>query len=751
MISFDIFDTLITRTTANPIGVFYVMENRLKNNKQFSKYPQYFCENFARIRINAEQLARNTFINGVKEDITFEEIYKVIASLNGLKDEQIKELMDLEIELEYDCSIAIQKNISYVKELIQEGEKVVLISDMYHSQDVIRKLLVKSDEMFQNIKIYVSSEFEKVKATGNLFWLVKEKENIDFVDWMHIGDNNHGDVVAPQRLGIKVKRYVYEELMPIEKCVLHKNEGNYMAQLIIGAAKNARINNVLTNEMVYGITLGGPLFVQYVIWMIERAKENGIKKLYFIARDGYVLKDIADQIIDFYKYDIDTYYLYGSRRAWRMASLSETNKNLEKIFEWSHAYKVKSIQELSDVFQITEEALLRYLPNDYKNLTKLSYASVKIIKNLLCKNNDFINFLISKHREKRNLVKEYLQQSIDFTRDDFAFVELSGTGFTQSCLADIMSEFYENKVITFFFKLDYLIDDSGCKFYTFLPNKKYLSSIIEVLCRAPHGQTIAYSREKNSIVPVLEDSEISNITIQNIQEYISGVRKYVNEYLKLPKVNGKCPINLDIVVEYLCYLMQTPDKLLIEHIGKIPYEVTGRELGGIEYAPVLRNRDIINIFLKRTHESLDTYYTGTLLEYSVQRCSKFQKRLIDFCKKNQFNWIGNCYRFLSGIKSNQEELPYEILGNRVIIYAAGKVGKIYYNQISKKKGIDVVLWVDQNWEKLKADGFPVLAPEMITNTVYDKILIAVESDRLAESIKRYLINMGVKEEKIIYF
>ena len=49
--------------------------------------------------------------------------------------------------------------------------------------------------------------------------------------------------------------------------------------------------------------------------------EKGIQKLFFIARDGYILKKIADILIEKYRYPIATVYLYGSRKAWRLPSI----------------------------------------------------------------------------------------------------------------------------------------------------------------------------------------------------------------------------------------------------------------------------------------------------------------------------------------------------------------------------------------------------------------------------------------------
>ena len=45
MYSFDVFDTLITRTTATPWGIFALMRDRLKLEKQIHNLDEYVVDN----------------------------------------------------------------------------------------------------------------------------------------------------------------------------------------------------------------------------------------------------------------------------------------------------------------------------------------------------------------------------------------------------------------------------------------------------------------------------------------------------------------------------------------------------------------------------------------------------------------------------------------------------------------------------------------------------------------------------------
>jgi predicted HAD superfamily hydrolase len=200
MHSFDVFDTLITRITATPDGIFHIMQRQLQQEGMFPEIPKFVVENFFELRKNAEVLARKTYTGKGIEDITLEQIYEAMSTTGLLSERGIQELLQLERDTEIKCSLGIDENIIMVKKLIEKKEKVVLISDMYLDEKTIRKMLVKVDPVFDSINLYVSSEFKKTKGSTNLFWVVKKKEGAEFSQWIHLGDNPHADGEAPQKI-----------------------------------------------------------------------------------------------------------------------------------------------------------------------------------------------------------------------------------------------------------------------------------------------------------------------------------------------------------------------------------------------------------------------------------------------------------------------------------------------------------------------------------------------------------------------
>ena len=80
--SFDIFDTLITRITYSPKGIFAIMQNKLEKE---NRYSTYFRTNFSKIREEAELNARNYANENHQQEISIKDIYRSISEFDNLK------------------------------------------------------------------------------------------------------------------------------------------------------------------------------------------------------------------------------------------------------------------------------------------------------------------------------------------------------------------------------------------------------------------------------------------------------------------------------------------------------------------------------------------------------------------------------------------------------------------------------------------------------------------------------------------
>ena len=582
--SFDVFDTLLTRTVAKPEKIYLLMQNVIKDSKEYENYPAYLKDNFSSLRQGAEMYAReNKRFLCDEQEVVFDDIYEVLKLNHNLSEEQVANLKNLEIKTELKNLKPIYKNIEIVKKLLSEGKRVVLISDMYHSSEMIRKFLVSADSIFQGIPIYVSSEYKKGKYTSELYKKVREIENADYSKWVHYGDNKVSDNKKAKNLGIKAILVKQEEMTPYEKYGYELLSDDISTNLVIGCTKYVRlISKDKSESYKLGCSCAGPIFYNYGKWLVQKALSMGIETLCFIARDGYILKEIVDIIISKNNINLKTQYIYGSRIAWRIP----TEKNIDKFLEynlWEYRDKL-SINFIADRLKISPENLTKYV--NVTNFDKvLTNEKLSKLKSAILNDSDIKNKIIAENKNKAEMVLKYMQQTLP-KNGSFAFVDLNGSGRTSDFVVDLVKDYYKKPIYTFFFHTELnTIQTDESKKISFYATVKYRHFLVELLCRCLDGQTLGYEERDGKIVPILEKIDNSYMINWGYYSYLQGVKDFVSLFACAEAENGQNQINLNLYKRYIEYLIKHIDKETADIIGSIPYSEVGSEINIKECAP----------------------------------------------------------------------------------------------------------------------------------------------------------------------
>lgn len=291
-VSFDIFDTLVKRNLENPTDVFKLMEHKVGNG-------------FANQRIEAEKKAREGLKKSGRKEVLIEDIYKCFS------ESERRNLIELELNTELQLLTPNHPVIDVYNRCLEDGKTVFITSDMYWPQEIVERLLVKIGVASYK-ELYLSSYRQAVKSDGSLFQLLVKTEHINPKELIHIGDCKVGDFLEPQKLGIKavqIPRYT--------KNVRYRGDDNY-ASLHMNYLNSFINNTVLLSDDPYykfGYAQFGKVLWGYAHWIHDVAKEKGITKLFFLARDGYIMKKAYDICID--DHSIETRYLEVSRRSLR--------------------------------------------------------------------------------------------------------------------------------------------------------------------------------------------------------------------------------------------------------------------------------------------------------------------------------------------------------------------------------------------------------------------------------------------------
>lgn len=126
----------------------------------------------------------------------------------------------------------------------------------------------------------------------------------------------------------------------------------------------------------------------------------------------------------------------------------------------------------------------------------------------------------------------------------------------------------------------------------------------------------------------------------------------------------------------------------------------------------------------------------------LQELNQYSKLLFTLRNISYFDQNGNGEYLLpfGGIKEN----------SRVIIYGAGRVGQSVYRYLMDTQKIRIVDWLDRDFEKYQQLGFEVHAPESISDVDLEdtKIIIAINSRKVASSVRKWLLENRIKEDTI---
>lgn len=89
---------------------------------------------------------------------------------------------------------------------------------------------------------------------------------------------------------------------------------------------------------------------------------------------------------------------------------------------------------------------------------------------------------------------------------------------------------------------------------------------------------------------------------------------------------------------------------------------------------------------------------------------------------------------------------------RVVIYGAGVYGKLTYDYLKKYKNIEIIGWLDRNYNKIPKYEYPIpiLNPEVINNLDFEYIIVSVVTERFITEIYNFINQHGIINEKIIF-
>ncbi len=292
-----------------------------------------------------------------------------------------------------------------------------------------------------------------------------------------------------------------------------------------------------------------PVMCDFIGWVLLCAKAAGLKRLYFLARDGWIMYNLAKVIARKNSLDIELKYLYCSRLSLRNAALGDLGEEAYGyLLEGGFTLTPKII--LSRLQLNNDERNKVYIDigfNDDEN-TEMGKSAAAEFRARLKKSLIYNEFIKSVSKDCKSNAVGYLKQ--EGLLDEVAY-GIADSGWTGS-IQKILTVLTGKKQMGYYFGLYARPDKNYGEYNAYLFDKstspllvsRFNNNLFETLCSAPHGMTISYKKENGTFIPVLKEDNSFNpfqlnenilITQQNeimryaeqeyvIQSDISGIK-----------------------------------------------------------------------------------------------------------------------------------------------------------------------------------------------------------------------------------
>jgi predicted HAD superfamily hydrolase len=541
--SFDIFDTVLTRTFAVPRDLFAALGEEARRRGLLKVAP----EEFGRKRLTAETAARQT---APAHDPVLKEIYAVLAQDLALSPAETERLLELELEMEEAALQPVPGMQGRVADARKAAGRVVFISDMYLPASFLERVLAKHGFFRAGDRVYVSGEARASKATGQLYSRILSEWRAAPAEWVHLGDNELADDSVPKRLGIVAQPVAgarlsrYEQMARGEELLAPVWRSRLAAAMRLARLEGAGLPEEKRVIWRTGADVAGPLLFGFVYWCLRQAVERGIQRLYFIARDGQVLHRIALQICSAWGLPVQCRYLYGSRQAWRIPALSGIGaEEVEWAAPSNHELSVEHVLARLGLEPEPLEALLvgeGFAREQWRE--PLSEAQLERFRRVLVL--ETVQRLATQAAGRaRTLLLRYLEQEGVLAGAPFALVDMGWNGNLQRCLGRslwLAGHPDKARLTGFYFGLRRAA--SVPEGHTMLDYWSQLEeaghdlesqniSMFEMVTAADHGSTTHYEAAGTVVVPRLAAPRNSEALAWGLAELQSAILAFGARFL----------------------------------------------------------------------------------------------------------------------------------------------------------------------------------------------------------------------------
>jgi FMN phosphatase YigB (HAD superfamily) len=356
VVSFDFFDTLVARSSVNPISVFPRIAEGLIARGMLPRTSN--PHRFLHLRVLAEQRARQAkFAEAGSYEVTLPEIYAAFPERFTLRLRgTLEQLAEAEEAVEIEGLRAFGPVLELYDLAYDAGKTVIVVSDTYFSERLFKTLFAKL-RMRRPHRLFLSHERRTGKG-GQLWEEVLSEIDVTSDMIFHLGDNYRADVERPASLGIQCLHLAHgtsEFFSLIERELgMSPISDIRFADTWISTTRAKHAVSAVARKSAhsgYGYKVLGPAFAGYTAFAAELFADTAVDAILPLAREGIFLRDLLS-LIEPAIHVLEP--LSISRRIMRKIELREITE--QRLRAALGAPKPPSLAEILDLLNLSPEA-----------------------------------------------------------------------------------------------------------------------------------------------------------------------------------------------------------------------------------------------------------------------------------------------------------------------------------------------------------------------------------------------------------
>ncbi len=602
-ITFDVFDTALTRIVEAPVDVFAVTEALMRDGLGDA------FEGLAVARETAEQTARHAASSRFTEEVALADLFAELAAAHPewAMYMPLIEAVELEVEAQTCCPVA---GILWAYHYSLEHEKrVVFVSDMYLPTENINDLLRRAGYS-EPLEVHVSSENRLTKASGRQ-WDRLSKKFGGAARLLHIGDDPWSDRDVPAAQGIACLPYTRAKSMrrrggPLTPDIIIPSLIQRSAHLDRLARRVTPATMIADTAHSLGRGWGALVLGAFVRWVFDRAKLLGVDRLCFCARDG-LLPYEAWKAMNMHIEGLETRYICVSRQALVLGSLA-LGSSRDQLSEAALTFLSSTYKRLS-VGQLIERAGLLDLGPLVADAKRQWHRLDARLEDT--QKNDFKQLLQRHAPGIYNVLQERLANAVGYLKQEglfsgrVALVDLGWHGNMQHAIKKIgWSQGIDTDLYGFYFGLwpgaSRVRAAAGWLEAAFTSDFRPLSegfglmnavALLENLCCANHGSTVGYMNQGNGrgFEPILAPYSVEAHHFERVvRHFQTGVLESLADRSDTRHIFDSADLTLRSAREAIDRLALSPSKEEINCLGQIRHAA---DAGHTEYVALVPEVD----------------------------------------------------------------------------------------------------------------------------------------------------------------